>query len=180
MEAVLGAYPGTFDPPTVAHLAIAEAALRQCGLERVDLVVNEDPLGKSGQRSLTERVAMLERVAASRYWLGVVVTDVRHLADIAADYDVLILGADKWAQVLDESFYESTSARDDALTRLPRLAVARRGDLPVPDDCVVLDVDLPHVSSTAARAGRTDFVLPDVLGDVRVVPERGQESMDGD
>lgn len=158
-----GAYPGTFDPPTVAHLAIAEAARTQCGLEVVDLVVNEQPLGKSGIRALETRVAMLEAVAATRPWLRVVVTRKLHLADIAAGYDVLILGADKWAQLLDPSFYESSAARDDALARLPRLAVAPRHDFAVPDACVVLDVDLRDVSSTAAREGRIDLVLPEAL-----------------
>jgi cytidyltransferase-like protein len=158
---VIGAYPGTFDPPTIAHLAIAEAAVRQCELSRIDLVVNRAPLGKASVRSLDERVAVLESVAATRPWLGVVVTNLRHLADIAEGYDVLILGADKWAQVLDESFYDSGAHRDEAVARLPRLAIARRGELPVPGDCVVLDVEMHDVSSTAARAGRADFALPE-------------------
>src|SRR5207244_12329377 len=122
-----GAYPGTFDPPTIAHLAIAEAARVQCGLERVDLIVNRDPIGKASIRPLAARVAMLEAVAATRSWPSVVVTDDRHLADIALGYDVLVLGADKWQQVLDPTFYVSDVARDEAVARLPRLAVAPRG-----------------------------------------------------
>jgi hypothetical protein len=160
---VRGAYPGTFDPPTVAHLAIAEAARSQCELSSIDLVVNPNPLGKSGMRPLATRVAMLEAVAAARPWLHVVVTDQLHLADIAQGYDVLVLGADKWTQVLDPSFYESEAARDDAVARLPKLAVAPRHDFPVPHGCVVLDVELPDVSSTAARDGRTDLVAPEAL-----------------
>ena len=156
-----GAYPGTFDPPTIGHLAIAEAAALQCGLERVDLIVNREPLGKSAIRPVHERVAMLEAVAATRPWLGVAITDNLHLADIAAGYDVLVLGADKWSQVLDVSFYDSPAARDDAVARLPRLAVAPRHDFALPDHCVVLDVDLPDVSSTAARAGRLELVVPE-------------------
>ena len=156
-----GAYPGTFDPPTIAHLAIAEAAAAQCGLDHVELVVNREPLGKSGMRPLAARVAMLEAVAAARPWLTVVVTDKRHLADIAAEYDVLILGADKWEQVLDAGFYESVAARDDAIVRLPRLAVAPRSGHTVPEGCVLLDVEMSDVSSTAARAGRLDLVLPE-------------------
>ena len=31
------AYPGSFDPPTVAHLAVAESAFEQLGVDRVDL-----------------------------------------------------------------------------------------------------------------------------------------------
>jgi len=160
---VRGAYPGTFDPPTVAHLAIAEAARSQCGLAGVDLIVNPSPLGKSGMRPLEARLAMLEAVAATRPWLAVVVTDQLHLADIAQGYDVLVLGADKWVQVLDPDFYASEAARDAAVARLPRLAVAPRHDFPVPDGCVVLDVDLSHVSSSEARAGRTDLVIPEAL-----------------
>ncbi|MBW8825564.1 MAG: hypothetical protein JF603_04320 [Acidobacteria bacterium] len=157
-----GCFPGTFDPPTVAHLAIAEAARDQCGLDRVDLVLSRDPLGKPGAGlSLERRLTVLEAVAATRPWLGVTVTEHRHLADIAGGYDVLVLGADKWAQVLDVAFYDSEAHRDDAVARLPRLAVAPRRDGPVPDDCIVLDVDMHDVSSTAARAGRFDIVLPE-------------------
>jgi len=158
------AYPGTFDPPTIAHLAIAEAAREQCGLDRVDLVVNRAPLGKRDIRPLATRVAMLEAVAAARPWLTVVVTDRVHLADIAAGYDALVLGADKWAQVLDPAFYESGAARDEAVARLPLLVVAPRDGLPLPErDCVVLDVHLSHISSTMARSGRDDLVLPEAL-----------------
>jgi hypothetical protein len=157
-----GCFPGTFDPPTVAHLAIAEAARSRCALDRVDLVLSRDPLGKPGAgHTLGRRLAVLERVAATRPWLGVAVTDQRHLADIAAGYDVLILGADKWAQVLDVAFYDSEAHRDEAIARLPRLAVAPRGDGPVPTGCVVLDVGMHQVSSTEARAGRLDIVLPE-------------------
>jgi hypothetical protein len=156
-----GAYPGTFDPPTIAHLAIAEAAHRQCGLEQVEFVLNREPLGKGEVRPLASRLSMLQAVAATRPWLGVVVTDDLHLADIAAGYDVLILGADKWSQVLDPAFYDSPAARDDAVARLPRLAIAPRHGMPVPDDAVVLAIDLSHVSSTAARGGHDEFVLPE-------------------
>lgn len=156
-----GAFPGTFDPPTVAHLAIAEAARSQCELSRVDLIVNREPLGKTPDRPLERRVAMLEAVAALRPWLNVVVTDHVHLADIAQGYDVLVLGADKWLQVLDVAFYTSEAERDAAVARLPNLAVAPRHGLEVPSSCVLLDVDLSHISSTAARAGRTDLVLPE-------------------
>jgi hypothetical protein len=106
---------------------------------------------------------MLAAVAASRPWLGVVVTEQLHLADIAQDYDVLVLGADKWMQVLDVAFYGSEKERDAAVARLPRLAVAPRHDFPVPDNCILLEVDLPHVSSTAARSGQSDLVLPEAL-----------------
>jgi hypothetical protein len=76
---------------------------------------------------------------------------------------VLVLGADKWAQVLDVAFYTSAVERDAAVARLPRLAIAPRHDFEMPSDCLVLDIDLSHVSSTAARAGRHDLVAPEAL-----------------
>jgi hypothetical protein len=158
---VIGAYPGTFDPPTIAHLAIAEAAHRQCGLDRLDLVVNPMPIGKAGAQAIDERIALLDAVVASRPWLAVARTEHRLLADMAAGYDVLVLGADKWAQVVDPRYYASPAERDAAVARLPRLAVAPRGGLQLPDGCIVLDVDLAHVSSTAARSGRHELVAPE-------------------
>ena len=155
-----GVYPGSFDPLTVAHLAIAEAAQRACGLDRIDLVLSRDPLGKEGDRQATleERLAAIEAaVQAGRPWLRAVVTDQRHLADIARGYDVLVLGADKWAQLRDVSFYDSVEHMEAALTSLPRLAVAPRGGHPIPDDCIRLDVDMHDVSSTAVRQGREEW-----------------------
>jgi len=158
----VGVFPGSFDPPTVAHLAVAEAAWVQCALDRLDLVVSRVALGKDHavQAPLEDRVAALERLAAGRPWLGVAVTDHRLLADVAAGYDVLVVGADKWEQLHDPAWYEgSVGARDEALTRLPRVVVAPRAGFPTPEGVTVLDVDRAHhhVSSTAVREGRNEW-----------------------
>ena len=162
----LAAFPGSYNPPTVAHLAIATAVREACGVDRVDLVLSRSPLGKEDvtRPTIDDRAAVLRAVAMTRPWLGVVVTDAQLLVDIAAGYEWLALGADKWAQVLDPAFYGgSDAARDDAVGRLPRLAVAPRLDHPVPSgpDVVVLDVDHHDVSSSAARAGAADLMLPE-------------------
>lgn len=159
----VGAYPGSFNPPTIAHLAIAEAAVRACGLERVDLVVSRVALAKEDvSRPLLEhRLEVLEAVAASRPWLGVAVTTAQLLVDVAAGYDVLVVGADKWAQVLDPVFYGgSPAARDEAVARLPHVAVAPRPPHPVPDHATALDLPahLGEVSSTAVRGGRSAWM----------------------
>ena len=137
----LGAYPGSFNPATVAHLAIAEAAWRQCGLERLDLVVSRSPLGKepADLARLEDRLDVLERIAASRPWLGVRTTDARLLADVAEGYDVLIVGGDKWLQLIDPVWYGGSElARDEALRRIRRVVVAPRRTHPVAG-CEVLD-----------------------------------------
>ena len=158
----LGAYPGSFNPATVAHLAIAEAAWRQCGLERLDLVVSRSPLGKepADLARLEDRLDVLERIAASRPWLGVRTTDARLLADVAEGYDVLIVGGDKWVQLIDPVWYGGSElARDEALRRIRRVVVAPRRTHAV-TGCEVLDLADVHldVSATEARGGRTDWM----------------------
>jgi hypothetical protein len=154
---LVAAYPGTFDPPTIAHLAVAEAAWRACGVDRVELVLSVDPIGKAGATPLEERVARLEAVLAGHDWLGVTVSEHRLIADVAAGYDVVVMGADKWAQVLDPSYHPSEEHWRASLARLPRVAVARRGGQPIAGDVLVLDVDLGEVSSTAVREGRSEW-----------------------
>lgn len=169
---LVGAYPGTFDPPTVAHLAIAEAAWRQGGLDRVELVVCESPLGKkdTGVAPLESRLQLLSAVCESRPWLTVTVRESELICDIADGYDAVVMGADKWAQVVDPDWYEgSTAERDAAVSRLPRVLVAPRGPVTpngLPRDAIVLDLHPGHstVSSTAVRQGRVDWLAPEIAG----------------
>lgn len=164
-------YPGSFNPLTLAHLAIAEAAFRTCAVDRVDLIVSRIALGKDAAvgPSFTDRLAVL-RAAALRHapWLAVEVTDAQLLVDLATGYDVLVLGADKWAQVLDPAFYGgSETRRDDAVAALPTLALAPRpGALEVmapPGGSFVLQIPdhLAEVSSTGVRAGRRHWMAPE-------------------
>ena len=62
----VGVYPGSFDPLTVAHLAVAEAAVVHLGLVRVDLAISTDALGKAhlGGDTVGRRVELLERAIA--------------------------------------------------------------------------------------------------------------------
>jgi nicotinic acid mononucleotide adenylyltransferase len=160
----VGVYPGSFNPPTVAHLAIARSARRHAELSRVDFVVSRVALGKEHVELplLDDRVSVLEHVARSHPWLRVRVTDARLLVDIAHGYDVLVMGADKWAQVLDPSWYGSDAARDAALAELPRVLVAPRPGFAVAGaELLPLDDDHSHVSSSAARDGQSEMMLPE-------------------
>lgn len=166
----VGAYPGTFDPPTVAHLAVAGAAWRQGGLDAVHLVVSRAPLGKDPTvPSFEDRVAVLEEVAATRPWLEVRVTDGRLIAEVAAGYDAVIMGLDKWLQVVDPVWYGGSEAeRDRAVASLPHVLLADRhhpagGAVPAivpPAGLRRLEVDDGHraVSSTSVRAGRREWM----------------------
>lgn len=159
----LAVYPGSFDPPTVAHLGIVAAA--GAHVDEVRLVLSEVALGKedlAGRTSVADRLAVLRADG-----LSAAATAARLVVDIAeeAGADAVVMGADKWAQVADPAWYGSTAARDAALARLPTVLLAERagaavGDLPV--DVVVLDVDPAHaeVSATRARAGEVDLMAP--------------------
>ena len=160
-----GVYPGSFDPPTVAHLAIADAARAVASLDGLDLAVSRVALGKdaAAQRPVHTRVAALERLATARPWLHVVVTDAQLITDIAAGYDVVVMGADKWAQVRDPEWYGgSVAARDRALARLPRVLVAPRAGFAV-EGAEQLAIDPEHaaVSSSAAREGHHHLIAPE-------------------
>ena len=172
----IAAYPGSFDPPTVAHLAVAQASVEQLGVDRVDLVISIDPLGKDATRQVrvADRLAVLAALAAARPWLGVATTEHRLIADIAAGYAAVVMGADKWAQVLDAAWYDgSAAARDDALARLPTIGVAPRAtdpslavtSAPMPAGLRVVPLDLhaSHrtVSATEVRSGRVEWMAPE-------------------
>ena len=157
-----GIFPGSFDPPTVAHVAIADAAVALAGLERLDLAVSRVALGKEDRALAGERLRRLERLAATRPWLGVVVTDEQLVADIAAGYDVVVMGADKWSQVRDPRWYGSVDERDAALARLPRVLVVPRAGFTV-EGAELLEVDeaLAAVSSSAVRDGADEWIADD-------------------
>jgi hypothetical protein len=162
-----GCFPGSFNPPTIAHLAIAETSLRQCELDRLDFVVSREPLGKAQVEipRFEDRLAVLDAVARSRPRLGVRVTDAQLLVDVAQGYDVLVVGADKWAQLHDAAWYGSAAARDAAVKRLPRVVVAPRPPWPVPPERALGGPELvsltKSVSATGARADQRHWMAPE-------------------
>ncbi|HEU5152991.1 MAG TPA: hypothetical protein VFU19_21035 [Iamia sp.] len=175
----LAVYPGSFDPPTVAHLGIVAAA--RAHVAEVRLVLSEVALGKEDQAG---RTAVADRLAVLRAdGLAAVGTTARLVVDIVeeAGADAVVMGADKWAQVVDPAWYGSVAARDAALARLPTVLLAERAGtalphlpagvdaagagaaLPLPPaGVVVLDVDPAHaeVSASRARAGEVDLMAP--------------------
>ncbi len=158
---MIGCFPGSFNPATIAHVAIAEAAWQQCGLERVDLVLSGVALGKESAEgpNAQARADQLRSLLTDRPWIGVVTTSSQLLSEIAAGYDVLVIGADKWAQINEDHWYRSPQDRIAALAALPRLAIAPRPPFDIPDHAVTLQISrqLWGVSSTGVRAGRADW-----------------------
>ena len=157
----IGVYPGSFNPPTIAHIEIAQTARDHHGLERVDLAVSTVTLGKEAvaRPAFEERLAVIEASVAAIDGLGLVVTEHQLIADIAAGYDVVVMGADKWAQVNDVAWYGGAAERDAALAALPALALAPRAGFDVPSaHALPVDPFLLEISSSAVRAGRTEWM----------------------
>jgi predicted RNA-binding protein with PIN domain/nicotinic acid mononucleotide adenylyltransferase len=156
-------FPGSFDPLTIAHLAIADAARAHARLDRVDLALSTITLGKEhlDRASVERRAAEIRASTRDRTWLDVVVTDAQLVADIASGYDVVVMGADKWAQVRDPQWYGADpAARDAALVSLPPVLVAPRpGFETAGAEVLAVDPAFAHVSSTRARAGEHHLVV---------------------
>ncbi len=159
-----GVYPGSFDPPTVAHVAISVAALDHHRLTSLTWMVSRTALGKEAANHppMAERLEVLAAVAADVPGLEVSVTDAQLLADIAEGYDVVVMGADKWHQIHELRWYDDEPHRDATLARLPTATiVARAGSAGIPERLrLPVDDRFAEVSSTRARGGEVDLMAP--------------------
>ena len=168
--------PGTFNPPTHAHLAMAEAAVAQCRLDRLDWVVSRVSLGKEQLvvPAFDDRISVLHSIAEGVEWLSIVVTNAQLIADIARGYDVLVVGADKWEQIVDPGWYPSVEAHTIAVAKLPRriLVAPRQGSAGEPRttrlpsgqhdrsvDELVIDHEYTQMSSTLARTTMPELMV---------------------
>ena len=177
MSRRVGLLGGTFDPPHLGHLVVAECARVELDLDEVRLLVAGDPYQKSTTSLPEHRCAMVEAAVADDEHLSV---DRRELARTGPTYtaDTLaeltagepdtvwffILGEDAaaglstWARV-EEAF---ALARFVVVTR-PGAQAPRAVDLPGP----LLHLEIPQleVSSTElrarfARGGATRYLVP--------------------
>lgn len=164
-----GVYPGTFNPPTIGHLSLVEAALEHHRLHSLTLVLSRRPLAKDAplRPRWTDRLRVVEESVAHLPRVSIEVTDKQLIAEIAEGYDVLVMGADKWAQVHDPAFYADLDERDAAVAGLPRLAIADRAPtdghtaVPIPAGAELSTaVDVSGISSSAARRGAVELMTP--------------------
>jgi len=159
----VGVYPGSFNPPTIAHLALSEAAREQHDLDRVAWSISRTALAKEtvDHPMFEHRLEVLHQVAAEVSWLEIVVTDAQLLVEVAEGFDLLIMGADKWVQINQTHWYGDETARDRAIAALPALAIAPRPPYDVPAHLLLRTAERHHdVSSSKARAGHIDLMLP--------------------
>lgn len=182
----LGIFGGTFDPPHVGHLVTAVNVRHDLALDRVLLVVNDQPWQKIGTRDITpaaDRYAMVEaavgsvegleasRIEIDRGGMSYTADTLRVLLDEGHDRQLfVILGSDAAVGL-------PTWERADEVRKLATIVVVERpgtheAEPPTGWSWVCVEVPRLEVSSTDLRAriadGRPlDYLLtPDVIATI--------------
>lgn len=185
----VGILGGTFDPPHLGHVAAGRAVTSALGLDRLLLVVANDPWQKSGQRTVSaaeDRYALAEalvqeipgaevsRLEIDRGGASYSVDTAEELLARAGGRPVelfLVIGADLVPEL-------ATWHRADDLRGLVTLAVVSRpaADPPAaPPGWRLVRVDGPQVAASSSevrdrlRAGEPvdDLVPPEVIRCIR-------------
>lgn len=162
----LGVFGGTFDPPHVGHVVVAATARWALGLDRVLLVVANDPWQKSGDRAVTPATDRLALVEAAVEGVGAVEASdlelrrggpsytadtLRELGDAHPGAKLfLILGADAAAGL--PTWERAEEVRRACTAVLVDRPGTPAGELPSGWDFTRLEIPRLDVTSTDLRA----------------------------
>ncbi|MFP4311428.1 MAG: nicotinate-nucleotide adenylyltransferase [Nitriliruptoraceae bacterium] len=163
MRRRVGLLGGTFDPPHLGHLVVAECARVELDLDEVRLLVAADPYQKATTSAVEDRVAMVRCAIANDDHLGIDLSELErsgptYTADTLRELTArepevewfFLLGEDaaaglpSWERV-DEAFALATFV---VVTR-PGSRTPDRASLP--GDLVHLEIPQLEVSSTQLR-----------------------------
>jgi len=180
----LGLFGGTFDPPHVGHLVTAVNVRHALRLDRVILMVANEPWQKQGSREITpamQRLAMVEAAVREVDGLEAGRLEIDHggpsyTADTLRALGARYPGAELFTIVGDDAAAGITTwTRHDEVVARSSLVVVDRPGAPVelPDGFAWIRVEVPRleVSSTDLRArfedGRPlDYLLTQPVLDV--------------
>ncbi len=129
--------PGAFNPPTMAHLALAEASLRAMPGAQLSFTLGTTTIDKEQieRATLLDRLLLLDQLARRVGNLGVMLTNrglyVEQAAAARSAFPELtdlyfVVGYDKIEQIFDARYYHDRDAALTALFALARLLVAPR------------------------------------------------------
>jgi nicotinamide-nucleotide adenylyltransferase len=135
----LAALPGAFNPPTLAHVALARAA-RERGFDAVGFALATRTIDKEDAAGLPleERLWLLSAIAAEEPGLRVLVQNRGLYAEQALAVRALfpsledlwfVVGMDKVGQIFDPRYYADFEASLESLFARAGLLVAARGAL---------------------------------------------------
>jgi nicotinate-nucleotide adenylyltransferase len=162
----LGLLGGTFDPPHSGHVAAAQTALAQVGLDHVDFLVANDPWQKSDTRTITPaaiRLEMTQAIIQGHAGFGVDDREIRRggptytadtLAEIAAaepDTSVfVILGADAASRL-------HTWHRHHDVLALSTLIVVNRAGTPLFDPATLAGATIINITMEPVLVSSTNI-----------------------
>jgi nicotinate-nucleotide adenylyltransferase len=140
---------GAFDPPHNGHLALAEGALRELGVDGLLVLVSERPGHKPTVAEAAARLELarsaFESLADTEVRLDRHPYTVDFLRDERPEDAVLVVGADQWAA------FDTWKEPEEVLRLIP-VAVAARPGRPVPEGEVkVFEIEQHPVSSSEIR-----------------------------
>lgn len=178
MSRRVGLLGGTFDPPHLGHLVVAECARVELGLDEVRLLVAGDPWMKSAPSPAAVRLALAREAVADDPNLKVDDREVRrggktYTADTLAELHQEDPETDWWFVLGEDAAAGLASWHrvEDAFALARFVVVTRPGALfPVegvlPDEVVHLEIPQLDVSSTQLRARfsgglATRYLVPD-------------------
>ena len=130
------AFFGAFNPPTKAHAALAQFAMKETGAEKVVFVPSKaeyisSDQGKDYAYTDAQRLAMLEKMRESRPWMAVSAWDMRQLRQ-PRTYDTLchfrseghtpalLMGSDKLPELEHGWLHVEEIAREFGIVCLAR------------------------------------------------------------
>jgi nicotinate (nicotinamide) nucleotide adenylyltransferase len=174
----LGIFPGTFNPPTLAHLALARSA-RTVVDEVLFVLPRSFPHKRYLGATFNERVQMLQASAGLEPWVSIAAADGGLFLEIADEARAFygggvrlsfLCGSDAAERILKWD-YGQPGVAEQMLRAFDLLVVSREGEYHPPRDYAdriqVLDPpgDLSHVSATEVRdrlsAGRPwEYLVP--------------------
>jgi nicotinate-nucleotide adenylyltransferase len=175
-------YGGAFDPPHLGHVAVADAARKQFGVERLVVLVSERPAHREVNASAEDRLALAQAAfPADDVRLDPYPRTVELLRAERFDDPVFVVGADQFRGFLDWSEPAEVLAR-------ARLAVATRPGFPQEElDAVLARLDQPErvlffaiepnpaaatdVRARAAAGEPLDGLVPGAVA--QIIEERG-------
>lgn len=148
-------YGGSFDPPHIGHVRVIEAALAALPIDRLIIVpAYKNPFKQTICASANKRLEWLNALFENMPKIEISDFEIRQHRSVYtietvkhfqphAEKIYLIIGADNLGKLSHWHRYEELNA-------LVHWVVATRGEEPIPEGMIQLDVDAP-ISSTECR-----------------------------
>lgn len=144
--AVLG---GAFDPPHLGHVALAEGALRELGVDRLLVLVAANPGHKSTDLGPSARLELARLAFGPLPNTEVRLDDHPYTVDLLRDDPledaVFVVGADQWAK------FDTWKEPDEIRRLIPIAVAARPGEPPPAGDVEVFEIDERQIASREIR-----------------------------